>query len=133
MPSFISTSQFQTVSNPLRTQAGDSRAFQFPLNVTTSGNSVNITTGVNNATVTNSIYSDNQLAVYPIDKVLLPWALFGSKPPAPAPSPTKKSKKKAEADSPTSDDDATTSDEPRSVVLSGLGLLMGFLVVGFYL
>ncbi|KAJ6316310.1 hypothetical protein OIU78_019570 [Salix suchowensis] len=38
-------SNFQTVSNPLRTQAGNSADGEFPLNVTTSGNQVNITTG----------------------------------------------------------------------------------------
>ncbi|KAJ6407425.1 hypothetical protein OIU84_010842 [Salix udensis] len=31
---------FQTVSNPLRTQAGNSAAGEFPLNVTTSGNQI---------------------------------------------------------------------------------------------
>ncbi|XP_023517231.1 fasciclin-like arabinogalactan protein 11 [Cucurbita pepo subsp. pepo] len=33
LPTFISMSQFQTVSNPLRTQAGNSNTGQFPLNV----------------------------------------------------------------------------------------------------
>ncbi|XP_022972761.1 fasciclin-like arabinogalactan protein 11 [Cucurbita maxima] len=33
LPTFISISQFQTVSNPLRTQAGNSNTGQFPLNV----------------------------------------------------------------------------------------------------
>ncbi|KAK6141934.1 LOW QUALITY PROTEIN: hypothetical protein DH2020_024323 [Rehmannia glutinosa] len=59
---------FQTVSNPLRTQAGDSAAGNFPLNVTTAGNQVNVSTGVNDATVANTIYSDSQLAVYQVDK-----------------------------------------------------------------
>lgn len=40
IPNFLSTSQFQTISNPLRTQAGNSDAGEFPLNVTTSGNQV---------------------------------------------------------------------------------------------
>nr|XP_043633587.1 fasciclin-like arabinogalactan protein 12 [Erigeron canadensis] len=87
LPTFISTSQFQTLSNPLRTQAGDSAFYNFPLNITTSGNSVNLTTGVVNATVANTIYTDGSLAVYQVDKVLLPMKLFGPVPPATAPAP----------------------------------------------
>ncbi|CAI9762066.1 unnamed protein product [Fraxinus pennsylvanica] len=49
LPSFFSVSQFQTASNPLRTQVGNDE--QFPLNVTTTGNQVNITTDTVNATV----------------------------------------------------------------------------------
>ncbi|CAN6993675.1 unnamed protein product, partial [Brassica oleracea var. botrytis] len=44
----LSSSNFQTISNPLRTQAGDSAEGHFPLNITTSGNTVNITSGVTN-------------------------------------------------------------------------------------
>ncbi|KAH0896253.1 hypothetical protein HID58_045821 [Brassica napus] len=43
IPSYVSSSNFQTISNPLRTQAGDSAEGHFPLNITTSGNTVNIT------------------------------------------------------------------------------------------
>nr|VDD20483.1 unnamed protein product [Brassica oleracea] len=48
IPSYVSSSNFQTISNPLRTQAGDSAEGHFPLNITTSGNTVNITSGVTN-------------------------------------------------------------------------------------
>ncbi|PHU19994.1 Fasciclin-like arabinogalactan protein 11 [Capsicum chinense] len=54
----------KTISNPLRTQAGDASANDFPLNVTTSGNQVNVSTGVDDATVANTVYSDGQLAIY---------------------------------------------------------------------
>ncbi|KAK9280064.1 hypothetical protein L1049_013749 [Liquidambar formosana] len=86
LPTYLPTSQFQTVSNPLRTQAGDTSKYQFPLNVTTAGNQVNVSTGVVNATVDDTIYSDNRLAVYQVDKVLLPMSIFGPKPPASAPA-----------------------------------------------
>ncbi|CAN6993596.1 unnamed protein product [Brassica oleracea var. botrytis] len=48
IPSYVSSSNFQTISNPLRTQAGDSAEAHFPLNITTSGNTVNITSSVTN-------------------------------------------------------------------------------------
>ncbi|XP_057470506.1 fasciclin-like arabinogalactan protein 12 [Actinidia eriantha] len=84
--SLLSFSDFQTVSNPLSTQAGDNGNYKFPMNVTMSGsNQVNITTGVTNATVTGTIYSDDLLAVYQVDRVLLPMRFSVSPPPAPAP------------------------------------------------
>lgn len=91
LPTLMSTSQFQTVSNPLRTQAGDIKSGRFPLNVTTSGNQVNITTGVVDATVANTVFSDRRLAVYQVDQVLLPLQIFGATPaPAPAPASPEK-------------------------------------------
>lgn len=106
LPNFLSLSQFQTASNPLRTQAGNSNNGEFPLNVTTSGNQVNITTGVVNTTVSNSIYSDGQLAVYQVDQVLLPLEFFQSPAPAPAPVEGKPKKKGAKvADAPSDDRD----------------------------
>ncbi|XP_068669219.1 fasciclin-like arabinogalactan protein 11 [Aristolochia californica] len=111
LPTFLSVSQFQTVSNPVRTQAGNSAAGEYPLNVTTSGNQVNVSTGVDDATVANTIYTDGQLAIYQVDKVLLPLDIFGSKSPAPAPSPLKKPKKGSDssdsASAPASDDGTT--------------------------
>ncbi|XP_065856469.1 fasciclin-like arabinogalactan protein 11 [Euphorbia lathyris] len=100
LPTFISMSQFQTVSNPLRTQAGNSANGEFPLNVTTSGNQVNVTTGVDTATVANTVFTDGSLAVYQVDKVLLPLDLFGSPAAAPAPAPGSKAGKAVTAKAP---------------------------------
>lgn len=87
IPKFVSATQFMTLSNPVRTQAADSSG-QFPLNVITSGNNhVNISTGVVNATISNTLFTNGKLAVYQVDKVLLPQEIFG-KSDAPAPSPT---------------------------------------------
>ncbi|PIN26712.1 hypothetical protein CDL12_00522 [Handroanthus impetiginosus] len=97
LPAFHPLTQFQTLSNPVRTQAGDSSYYQFPLNVTTSGNSVNISTGINNASVGGTVYTDNQLAVYQVDHVLLPMNIFGPHPPPPPPAPPKPKKKSAAA------------------------------------
>uniref|UniRef100_A0A5B7BJE1 Putative fasciclin-like arabinogalactan protein 12 n=1 Tax=Davidia involucrata TaxID=16924 RepID=A0A5B7BJE1_DAVIN len=92
LPNFLPLSQFQTVSNPLRTQAGNGP--RFPLNVTVNGNSVNMTTAIVNASVTGTIYSDKQIAVYQVDKVLLPYDIFGPPAPAEAPAPAAKPKTK---------------------------------------
>ncbi|GMN24694.1 hypothetical protein TIFTF001_000665 [Ficus carica] len=85
LPSFISLSNFQTLSNPVRTQASNSE--EYPLNVTTEGNWVNITTGLVNTSISGTVYADNQLAIYKVDKVLLPLGIFAPKPKALAPAP----------------------------------------------
>ncbi|KAL4576925.1 hypothetical protein LXL04_013026 [Taraxacum kok-saghyz] len=118
IPTFISTSQFQTLSNPLRTQAGDSTTYNFPLNMTSSGNQVNLTTGVVNATVENPVYTDGSLAVYQVDKVLLPMSLFGPQPPAAAPSPQTQKEKKKKA----GDEDTTATGDSKANSSRRIGL-----------
>ncbi|GAV66380.1 Fasciclin domain-containing protein [Cephalotus follicularis] len=93
IPQHLSMSTFQTASNPLRTNAGDSADWLFPLNVTTSGNSVNITTGLTNTSVSGTVYTDDQLAIYQVDQVLQPPAIFNPSPPPPAPAPAPSKKK----------------------------------------
>ncbi|KAA8516538.1 hypothetical protein F0562_016956 [Nyssa sinensis] len=103
LPNYLPLSQFQTVSNPLRTQAGNGP--RFPLNVTVNGNSINITTAIVNASLLGTIYTDRQLAVYQVDQVLLPYDIFGPPAPAEAPAPSKPKKK---ALPPPSDDTTAT-------------------------
>ncbi|KAF7805567.1 fasciclin-like arabinogalactan protein 12 [Senna tora] len=107
LPNFVALSNFDTLSNPVRTQAG-ADPDRLALNVTGAGNQVNMTTGVVNTTVGGTVYSDNQLAVYQVDKVLLPRDFFEAKPPAPAPAPEKsKSSKKKSAEGPASPADVS--------------------------
>ncbi|KAL4611037.1 hypothetical protein ACB092_08G095100 [Castanea dentata] len=89
LPTYYTLENFQTVSNPVRTQAGDNKPGDYPLNVTSVGSQVNISSGLVNAS----------LAIYQVDKVLLPLDLFVPKPPspAPAPAPTKPKAKKTPA------------------------------------
>ncbi|KAJ0806515.1 putative FAS1 domain-containing protein [Helianthus annuus] len=117
VPTYLTNAQLQTVSNPLRTQAGDTASNKFPLNVTTSGNQVNVSTGVVDTTVSNSIYTDGTLAVYQVDKVLLPMSLFGPSAPAPAPEPLKKKKSGADDVAPTTDTGSANAD------VSGAGVI----------
>nr|CAI99883.1 putative cell surface adhesion protein [Zinnia elegans] len=116
VPTYLTTSQLQTVSNPLRTQAGDTASNKFPLNVTAAGNQVNVSTGVVDTPVSNSIYTDGTLAVYQVDKVLLPMSLFGTPAPAPAPEPLKKKKSGAEDGAPAKDDGSASADASGAVV-----------------
>ncbi|OWM68886.1 fasciclin-like arabinogalactan protein 12 [Punica granatum] len=78
---------FQTVSNPLRTIADGLNDGKFPLNVTVGGDgSIKLSTGIDEASVGTELYSDGQLAMYEVDKVLQPPSIF---PPAPPPQPQK--------------------------------------------
>ncbi|KAE8678879.1 Fasciclin-like arabinogalactan protein 11 [Hibiscus syriacus] len=125
VPTYISSSQFQTISNPVRTQAGDSGDGNFPLNVTTDGNSVNLTSGLTNTSVSATVFTDGQVAVYQIDKVLQPSQIFDPRPPAPAPAP-ENTKKKREIDMADSPDDDSTTDKSKAVrftVEKNVGLL----------
>lgn len=123
IPTYLSSAQFQTISNPLRTQAGDSGDGKFPLNITSSGDTVNITSGLTNTSVSGTVYTDGQLAVYQIDRVLQPYQIFDPRPPAPAPAPAKSKKKKDDdvADSPV-DDSTDNSKAVRFTMGNNVGL-----------
>ncbi|XP_072978490.1 fasciclin-like arabinogalactan protein 11 [Typha angustifolia] len=123
LPSLVSMSQFQTVSNPLRTQAGNANNGQYPLNITAIGSQVNISTGIVNTTISNSLFSDGQLAVYQVDQVLLPLDIFRpSVAPAPAPSSPEK-KKPSTSEGPSSS--TTPADSTDTSDAIGLGYWRG--------
>ncbi|CAN1145509.1 Fasciclin-like arabinogalactan protein 12 [Linum perenne] len=120
VPFAIASTQFQTVSNPIRTQAAGSGK-QFQLNVTTSDSMVNVTSGLTNTTVSGIVYMDDQLAIYQVDKVLLPKEVFSPKSLAPAPAPAKHVKDES-ADSPSVAKDA--SDGELDCVVDKLNVFM---------
>ncbi|WCJ41049.1 FASCICLIN-like arabinogalactan-protein 12 [Euphorbia peplus] len=130
IPKFLSTSQFQYVSNPLKTLAG--AGARLALNVTTSDSLVNVTTGLTRTYVSGVVYTDGKVAIYQVDKVLLPMDLFAPKPPAPAPAPAKPKKEEGseEAASPVMAKD--TSGAVRKddlVILSVIGMMGAILFV----
>ncbi|KAK7335469.1 hypothetical protein VNO80_27322 [Phaseolus coccineus] len=84
-PKYYSLADLLTVSNPVRTQASGSDG-SWGLNFTGQGNQVNVSSGVVETQVNNALRQQFPLAVYQVDKVLLPEELFGEKSPA-APSP----------------------------------------------
>ncbi|KAF3332585.1 fasciclin-like arabinogalactan protein 6 [Carex littledalei] len=135
LPRFYSLTTFQSASNPVYTQASGNDGV-YTINVTTTSNQLNVSTGVNDTPVSSVLYSDFPLAVYSVDSVLLPQALFGPKPPAgaPAPLPAKKKTKKnpisttAAAPISSADADSTTSDASWRGQNAGWSLVFG---VGF--
>ncbi|XP_072994886.1 fasciclin-like arabinogalactan protein 13 [Typha latifolia] len=85
LPQFYTFATFATASNPLNTEAAGEGG-QYTLNVTGTGNQVNISTGVVVTPISYSIRAERPLAVYSVEKVLLPYAIFGTKTPPSAPA-----------------------------------------------
>ena len=81
---FYSLSNLLLVSNPVSTQASGHEGV-WGLNFTGQSNQVNVSTGLVVVQINNALRQDFPLAVYPIDKVLLPEELFGVKPPTASP------------------------------------------------
>ncbi|KAK7324951.1 hypothetical protein VNO77_28926 [Canavalia gladiata] len=85
LPDYVSSSNFDTLTNPVRTLAGN-KPGKVELNVISYGGSVNISTGQVNTTIGGIVYTDKHLAIYKVGKVLLPSDFFPSKTIAAAPS-----------------------------------------------
>ncbi|XP_058773971.1 fasciclin-like arabinogalactan protein 11 [Vicia villosa] len=122
LPQFVDSNNFDSLSNPVETVAGKD-PLKRPLNFESLGNSVNISTGVVNATVTGVVYQDNKLAIYRLDKVLLPLDFFGTKAPASAPVAAKAPKAgKGKSSSAEDEDETTTQDQKSSGAVSLIGI-----------
>ncbi|KAL8223751.1 hypothetical protein R6Q57_019226 [Mikania cordata] len=87
LPHFYSLSDFKNLSDvgPVNTLAGGS----YTLNFTDVTGTVKIGSGWTNTEISSSVHSTDPVAVYQVNKVLLPEAIFGTDipPPAPAPAP----------------------------------------------
>ncbi|KAL9296732.1 hypothetical protein ACSQ67_022628 [Phaseolus vulgaris] len=107
---YVSSSNFDTLTNPVRTLAG-AKPGKVELNVISYGGSVNISTGEVNTTITGIVYTDKHLAIYKVGKVLLPLDFFTvakspAKAPSLAPQPSTDATKAPKADK----DDSSSSD-----------------------
>ncbi|RZB74686.1 fasciclin-like arabinogalactan protein 12 [Glycine soja] len=107
---YVSSSNFDTLTNPVRTLAG-AKPGKVELNVISYGGSVNISTGEVNTTITGIIYTDKHLAIYKVGKVLLPMDFFAvtkapAKSPSLAPEPSSDTAKAPKADK----DESSSSD-----------------------
>ncbi|KAA8526335.1 hypothetical protein F0562_008462 [Nyssa sinensis] len=85
LPKYYSLADLLTVSNPVRTQATGQDGGVFGLNFTGQASQVNVSTGVVETQVNNALRQDFPLAVFEVDKVLLPLDFYEAKPPAAAP------------------------------------------------
>jgi len=134
LPSFYSMDSFQTASNPVRTQASG-RDGPYTLNITSdTNNQVNVSSGVVDVRINNALYSAKPLAVYSVDKVLLPMELFGAKAPAAAPTASEGKPKKggsSDASSPAGSEDSDTGAASARAVgwsVAGLAAVLGYLL-----
>lgn len=84
-PKYYSLTDLTSVSNPVRTQATGQDGGVFGLNFTGQNNQVNVSTGVVDVSIYNAVRKDFPLAVYQVDKVLLPKEFYEAKAPATAP------------------------------------------------
>lgn len=134
LPQYYTMESFQTASNPVRTQASGQKD-PITVDIVATNNQVNVSTGLVEVAVNNALSAVKPLAVYSVDKVLLPQALFGAKAPAPAPTASKgdKTKKGEAASGPagSADDAAPTGAAGARAVgwgVAGMAALLGYLL-----
>lgn len=90
LPQYYALASFRNLSksNPISTMAGGGG---YGLNFTDVSGTVHISSGWTNTKISSSVHSTDPVALYQVDKVLLPVAIFGTDippmPPAPAPAP----------------------------------------------
>ncbi|CAI9783623.1 unnamed protein product [Fraxinus pennsylvanica] len=105
-------------SNGLMNTLATEGANKYDFTVQNDGEDVKLKTKVVTATIKGTVIDEDPLAVFKIDKILLPRELFKAAPPAPAPKSPKPAKSKAksgseeDADAPApGDDDSVPADE----------------------
>ncbi|KAL6859015.1 hypothetical protein ACP4OV_018017 [Aristida adscensionis] len=101
LPKYYSLAEFNKLSsqNPVATFAGS----QYTINCTDNMGSIRLQSMWSNPKISSSVYSTAPVAVYEVDKVLLPMQIFKSDPPlAPAPAPAPDAKASDVAPSPMS-------------------------------
>ncbi|KAK7386058.1 hypothetical protein VNO78_32131 [Psophocarpus tetragonolobus] len=111
LPHFYSLADFKNLSQISSTPTfagGD-----YTLNFTDDSGTVHISSGWSKTKVSSSVHATDPVAIYQVDKVLLPEAIFGTDiPPAPAPAPTPDIA--PAADSPTEHSADSTANSPSS-------------------
>ena len=130
-PKYYSLTDLLTVSNPVPTQASGTNG-NWGLNFTGQGNQVNVSTGIDSTQINNALRQQPPLAVYQVDKVLLPEELFGAKSPASAPPQAKAPSSSSNNSTNTSAPSPGTSAGGRNVVGLGLTLALGLACKGAF-
>lgn len=102
LPKFYSLADFNELSTkgPISTLAGG----RYTLNFTDDSGTIHVDSGWSKTKVTSAVHSTDPVAIYQVDKVLLPEAIFGNDiPPTPAPSPAPVPDVSPAADSPSAE------------------------------
>ncbi|GAB2285215.1 Fasciclin-like arabinogalactan protein 7 [Dionaea muscipula] len=112
LPHYYSLSDFEnlTRSGPISTLAGG----QYTLNMTDDSGTIHLSSGWTSTRISSSVVSTDPIAVYEVNKVLLPEAIFGTDiPPTSAPAPAPAPEKTHVADSPSGlADKSPSADHP---------------------
>ncbi|KAJ8568022.1 hypothetical protein K7X08_020744 [Anisodus acutangulus] len=131
---FYTFDDLQTVSNPVRTEATGPKGEPFGLNFTGQNNQVNVSSGAVETNVYNAIRKDAPLAVYQLDKVLLPWEFTDAKSPSTddAPAPAGDTTKKGTSDDKTTakEPSPSTPNDAKKINVGILGLISGVFLMG---
>ncbi|XP_004287337.1 PREDICTED: fasciclin-like arabinogalactan protein 13 [Fragaria vesca subsp. vesca] len=128
LPKYYTLASLLTVSNPVRTQSSSQNGGgSYGLNFTGSGgNQVNVSSGAVTTQINNALRQQFPLAVYQIDKVLLPNDMFAEASPAPTaaktPAGSTNTTKGTVAAEPSTDG---TSGSSKTTVGSFVGLALG--------
>ncbi|KAK6134906.1 hypothetical protein DH2020_031350 [Rehmannia glutinosa] len=132
-PKFYSLDSLQTVSNPVRTQASGQDGGVFGLYFSGAANQVNVSTGVVEVPIYNAVRKDFPLAVYQVDKVLLPREFYEAKAPAASPPAGNGTRSGGGAAASGGDGVAPSTGNPGNgsgKMSVGLGLVSGFWLLG---
>lgn len=101
-------------NGPMNTLATDGGAKDYILTIQNDGEQVTVKSKIVTARITGTLIDKEPVAIYTIDKVLLPKELFNATKattPAPAPAPEADSPKSADSSAPESDSPADAPDE----------------------
>ncbi|MFS7995372.1 putative FAS1 domain-containing protein [Helianthus anomalus] len=136
LPHYYSLSDFKNLSDsgPVNTLAGGS----YTLNFTDVSGTVKIGSGWTNTEVSSSVHSTDPVAIYQVNRVLLPEAIFGTDIPPPAPAPAPVPDIAPVADAPDADGGkgrAGKASSPSGADPVGVGrwLMMGVVVYGGFM
>ncbi|KAL3502555.1 hypothetical protein ACH5RR_037004 [Cinchona calisaya] len=137
VPVYQSLGMLKSKNGPMNTLATEG-SNKYDFKVENNGEDVKLDTKVVTATITGTLIDQDPVAVYKIDKVLLPRELFKEAPVAPAPKGSKGAKEKdtaaADAPGPGTDDasilaDQTANDNNGALRINGGGGWMPIVVV----
>ncbi|KAJ4730152.1 Fasciclin-like arabinogalactan protein [Melia azedarach] len=111
LPHYYSLADFKNLSqlSPVNTYAGG----DYSLNFTDVSGTVHVDSGWTRTKVSSSVHSTDPVALYQVDKVLLPEAIFGTDiPPMPAPAPAPDVAPSADAPTEASDGGSPPNSSP---------------------